>query len=254
MVGIYFSGTGNTEFCINKFMALVDDNAPIVSIEKENVISEIQKHEHIIFAYPIYYSDLPKIVYDFITQNCSAFYKKKIYIICTMGLFSGDGAGCSARLFKKYGADIIGGLHIKMPDCICDVKALKRPLEKNKEIVSKAEVKISLAAKRFLEGHPTREGLNVLYHIAGLFGQRLWFYHKTWRSTNMLKIDHSRCINCNACINACPVKNLNLRNNSVITNGNCTMCYRCANACPRQAITILGKNVICQGHIGDYIQ
>lgn len=30
MVGIYFSGTGDTEFCINMFMALVDDNAPIV--------------------------------------------------------------------------------------------------------------------------------------------------------------------------------------------------------------------------------
>lgn len=84
MIGIYFSGTGNTEFCINKFMALVDDNAPIVSIENEIVISEMQKHEHIIFAYPIYYSDLPKIVNDFITKNCSAFYKKKIYIICTM--------------------------------------------------------------------------------------------------------------------------------------------------------------------------
>ena len=59
-----------------------------------------------------------------------------------MGLFSGDGAGCSARLFKKYGANIIGGLHLKMPNCIGDVKALKKSLEENKLVVKKANIKI----------------------------------------------------------------------------------------------------------------
>ena len=52
-------------------------------------------------------------------------------MIATMGLFSGDGAGVLARLLKKYGAKITGGLHLKMPDSIADEKVLKRPLEKN---------------------------------------------------------------------------------------------------------------------------
>jgi hypothetical protein len=52
-----------------------------------------------------------------------------------MGLFSGDGTGCSARLLKKYGAKIVGGLHIKMPDCIGDVKLLKKTLDANKNII-----------------------------------------------------------------------------------------------------------------------
>ena len=43
-----------------------------------------------------------------------------------MGLFSGDGAGILARRLRKYGAQIIGGLHLKMPDSIADEKALKR--------------------------------------------------------------------------------------------------------------------------------
>ena len=34
---------------------------------------------------------------------------------------------------QSYGAEVIGGLHLNMPDCIADEKALKRPLEKNKE-------------------------------------------------------------------------------------------------------------------------
>lgn len=47
-----------------------------------------------------------------------------------MGAFSGDGAGCTARLLKKYGAIILGGLHIKMPDSVCDSKLLKSLLKR----------------------------------------------------------------------------------------------------------------------------
>ena len=58
-----------------------------------------------------------------------------------MGLFSGDGSGNLARLLKKYDAVITGGLHLKMPDCISDVKALKRKYEKNIDLVRNADKK-----------------------------------------------------------------------------------------------------------------
>lgn len=125
MIGVYFSGTGNTKYCLEKFVALYDGTSKIVSLEEKSVIEKIMLHKDIVFAYPIYYSNLPKIVRDFINDNHTIWEKKNIFIIATMGLFSGDGAGLSARLFKKYKAHIWGGLHLKMPDCICDVKALK---------------------------------------------------------------------------------------------------------------------------------
>lgn len=49
---------------------------------------------------------------------------KKVFCMATMGAFSGDGAGCSARLLKKYGAKIIGGLHVRMPDAVCAFKTV----------------------------------------------------------------------------------------------------------------------------------
>ena len=68
-------------------------------------------------GYPTQYSNAPYMVRDFIKQNSSLVRKiKKIFCAATMGAFSGDGAGCAARLLKKYGALILGGLHIKMPD------------------------------------------------------------------------------------------------------------------------------------------
>lgn len=253
MIGIYFSGTGNTKYCIEKFLSFLGTNISAISIEDENVLKEIKKHKKIVFAYPIYFSNLPKIVYDFIELNGEIFRKKEIFIISTMGLFSGDGAGCSARLLKHYGANIVGGLHLKMPDCISDEKMLKHSLEKNKLLIENANEKIEKSCNKLKNGTPTREGLNILYHIAGLFGQRLWFYNKTRHYSNKLKINASKCIGCGKCVSNCPMHNLSIVNNKVLSKGNCTMCYRCINNCPKQAITLLGNKIIEQGTIEKYL-
>jgi hypothetical protein len=65
---------------------------------------------------------VPKILRDFIIQNKELWENKKVFVIATMGLFSGDGAGILGRLLQQYGAEIIGGLHLKMPDSIGDKK------------------------------------------------------------------------------------------------------------------------------------
>lgn len=253
MVGIYFSGTGNTKYCISKFVSKYDDSASIISIEDSASVEAIKDNDVIVFAYPIYYSSLPKIVSDYIKSNKDIFNGKKIFIIVTMGLFSGDGAGCSARLFKKYGAEVIGGLHLKMPDCIGDEKALKKPLEKNKQIVHEADNKIQNALQKMKNGNPTKEGLNIFYHAAGLFGQRLWFYNKTRDYSNKLKIDKSMCIGCGLCSSICPMNNIKVIDKKAEPQGKCTMCYRCVNNCPKQAITLIGKKVYEQCRIEKYL-
>ena len=78
MIGIYFSGTGNTKYCLEKFVALYDATAETVSLEESAVIGKIMLHKDIIFAYPIYYSNLPKIVRDFINDNQTIWEKKNI--------------------------------------------------------------------------------------------------------------------------------------------------------------------------------
>lgn len=170
-----------------------------------------------------------------------------------MGLFSGDGAGLSARLFKKYGANIIGGLHLKMPDCIGDVKTLKKTLEANKLVVQQAEAQIKDSVLKLKDGKPTKEGLNIWYHIAGLFGQRLYFYNKTKEYTDKLKIDKDKCVGCGKCVTLCPMKNLKIENKKAVNGKRCTMCYRCISNCPKQSITLIGKEVFEQCSIEKYI-
>lgn len=254
MIGIYFSGTGNTRFCAETFLRGCGDRVEAYSIEDPRATRALAEHGDILFAYPIYYSSLPKIVRDFLVRNGPGFAGKRVFLLATMGLFSGDGAGCGARVLRGYGAVIAGGLHVRMPDCISDEKALKKPLEENRRLVRDAEAKVLDAARRFRAGRPTRDGLSPWAHAAGLLGQRLWFGGMVKSYSTRLKIDPEACTGCGTCTALCPMGNLTVKDGRAVSRGCCTMCYRCVNRCPAKAITLLGGTVWCQGTVETYLE
>ena len=253
MVGIYFSGTGNSRYAAELFCKEYDEATKAFSLEDDNITRVVKNEEMLVFAYPVQYSTVPKILRDYIIENKELWKNKKVFVIATMGLFSGDGAGILGRLLQQYGAEIIGGLHLKMPDSIGDEKVLKRPLEKNKELVKKAEQKISKAVQFLKSGKPTQEGIGILYRMAGLFGQRLYFGHKTKNYSDKLSVDEDKCIGCGKCEKLCPMNNIKIVDKKVVQNNQCTMCYRCINNCPKQAMTLLGKKVVEQSVIEKYL-
>lgn len=252
MVGIYFSGTGNSKHAVELFCNEYDEAAKAFSIEDGNIIEAVKNEEMLAFAYPVQYSTVPKILREFITENKELWESKKVFVIATMGLFSGDGAGNLGRLLQKYGAEILGGLHLKMPDSIGDEKVLKRPVEKDKELVKKAEQKIRRSVQLLKSGNPTQEGIGAWYRMAGFFGQRLYFGHKTKNYSDKLQVDADKCIGCGKCEKLCPMNNIKVVDKKVVQNNRCTMCYRCINNCPKQAMTLLGKAVVEQSVIEKY--
>ena len=252
MIGLYFSGTGNSRRAAERFCGECGCTK-VLSIEDPAINEAIAQEDEIVFAYPVQFSSVPKYVRDFIGANGELWKGKKVFVIATMGLFSGDGAGILGRLLRRRGAVITGGLHLKMPDSIADAKALKRPLEANIRLVAEADEKIKRAAALYRSGRPTREGLGFAYHMAGLFGQRLYFYRKTLRYTDKARIDAAKCVGCGKCVPECPLGNLRIEGDKCVPGKKCTMCYRCVNLCPRQAITILGRRVVEQGSIEKYL-
>lgn len=253
MIGIYFSGTGNSRYAAELFCREYDKDAIAYTIEDDDVLKAVNSADVIVFSYPVQFSTVPKIMRDFVTNNKELWRNKKIFVIATMGLFSGDGAGMLGRFLESYGAEVIGGLHLKMPDSIADEKALKRPLEKNKELVIQAGQKIKECVRQLKEGHPPLEGMGLLYRLVGFFGQRLYFGHKTKKYSSKLKIDKEKCIGCGKCEKLCPMENIVIVGQKAVSGDRCTMCYRCINKCPEQAITLLGKRVIEQCEIEKYI-
>ena len=243
MVGIYLSGTGNTEHCVKKLLSIIEPEAESYPLESEEALSKIKENDTIILGYPTMYSNIPYMVRDFIMNNPSIWNNKKVLCLSTMGLFSGDGTGCAARLLTKYGAEIIGGIHLKMPDSIGDVKLLKKSVEDNHKTIMETDARIEKIGKQILdEKKYPQDGLSFAAHMAGLFGQRLWFYNMTKGYSDKLKISNS-CVGCGICVQKCPMDNIHIENGKAVASNKCTMCYRCINSCSKLAITLLGKKV-----------
>lgn len=248
LLGIYFSGTGNTKYCVNTLIKGLDEKGLAYSIEDKESIAKIRESDFIIFGYPIYYSNLPKIVKEYIINNKEIFINKKIFVVVTMGLFSGDGVGCSARVFKKIGAQVLGGIHVKMPDCIGDIRLLKKSDKVNYKIMAKAKRKLMRTAYKIKHHHIPKQGMSICSQFLGFFGQRLYFRNPE-KYYKKIKADSSKCIGCGLCAIDCPMANISIIHGTAQFNSVCTLCYRCFSKCPTKAITILGKKVYSQWNI-----
>jgi len=247
MTGIYFSGTGNTRYCVKRFVSAAEKGAKCFSIEDAGATDEISRHETVVFGFPVYYSNIPKIVKDFIYDNASVFRDKKIFIITTKGFFNAYGAGYAARLFKDRGAEFIGSLQLNMPDNIRDMLIMEIVFSKNyKKIIDKADRKIIRAVNKFKENKPVKSGLSAFNIIIGGFLKVLWFYPKTDKYIKAPKVNNERCNGCGKCATLCPMKNIKIVCDKAVSSDKCTVCYRCFNNCPARALTILGSKAYNQ--------
>lgn len=253
MLGLYFSGTGNSKYALEIFLKKLSKPYTICSIEDKQAIELLKKSDEIVLSYPIYCSCLPKILNDFFNKNIELFRNKKVFIISTIGLFSGDGSGLAQRRLNSVNAVITGGLHVRMPSNICDSKILNKSKEKNTDIIRKSEIYIDKSVKKLNKGKNIRHGLSHASQAFGLLGQRYYSRHIVSSYSSKIKINSDTCVKCGKCVKACPMKNLELKD-TVCQKNKCTMCYRCLNLCPTQSITLLGKKVISQYHIEDCIK
>lgn len=242
-IGIYFSGTGNTKLVIEHFMNQIEIDSKIYAIEDSNCIDALNAADEIVIAYPIYYSCMPKIMSDFIDTNATLWNNKRIFIIATMAMFSGDGSGVGARALKKHGAIILGGLHVTMPDCILDVKLGKKSSDKEIQTVYTSLKRLDEVALSFDHERYPQQGLHFPSRVLGLIVQRLWVGHYSKSYKDKPNIDYESCVTCGKCTKVCPMDNLVIQNGRLIQNKKCTLCYRCVHTCPTKSLTIFGKEV-----------
>ncbi|MCI9469015.1 MAG: iron-sulfur protein, partial [Oscillospiraceae bacterium] len=81
MTGIYFSGTGNTKYCVDKFLKEYDCSKNSFSIEDSEALERIKNDNEIVMGYPVQYSNIPKILRDYIVDNRYVWKGKNIFII-----------------------------------------------------------------------------------------------------------------------------------------------------------------------------
>jgi flavodoxin len=220
---IFFSGTGNTQH-LSKLLA-EKTNGKALSIENKNVRDFIIESNELAFAFPIYASNMPEIVRNFIDNTSDLWKNKKVFVFATCGMIYGQALNNAIGLFTKYEAEILGSEIFIMPDNIGDVLfiTLALPVRKNQKKLMKSDNKmIELVEQIKNNNFPT----------SGLKAKPKPDIVKS--TNNKPHIDESKCCHCNICKKVCP------------SPQKCTQCYRCYALCPNKAITILGDKARIQ--------
>lgn len=235
---LYFSGTGNSKFVAEHFSKLM--GASCHSIEEEiNFREQMEASETIALCYPIYGSCVPKIMREFITENRPTFEGKKLIILSTQLMFSGDGARVCTDLLTGIRLNILYAEHFNMPNNISNLALF--PLadsEKLRRYAKNAERKLERVCGDIRSGIVKKRGFNPISKYLGWLTQRLYFPDLEKRAANDVRIT-SACIACGKCVTICPMKNLEIIDQKIKQRGRCTLCYRCVNQCPQKAITVL---------------
>lgn len=242
----YFSGTGNTWWGAKKIGQKLKDAAMkvrVVSIEKvnkEEADKLIEASDIVGFGYPIYCSDLPEIMKDFM-QNLGVHDSKPGFVYCTQEAFSGDGSRVALEFMAHTKIDIRYSMHLNMPN---NITAAVSPLGYNytpkqqNEILKKADEKIDKFVYYILEDIPGVVGFTKVAKALGSV-QRMP-YRKFYRKAKNMISFSPKCTHCGYCEKICPVDNISITPHGNITYNKCIQCMRCYNYCPHTAIRIFG--------------
>jgi len=236
MLTIYFSGTGNTEYIAKLFSDKMD--IPCLSVEDDvDFANEIGSHDVIAFCYPIYGSRVPRIMREFVEKHKTTLAGKKLVILVTQLMFSGDGARVFTDMFEES-VDVIYAEHFNMPNNICNTPILKHASKgKIKKYKSRAEKKMANVCKDIKCGKVKKRGFTRFAKYLGNIQGKTWQGGIELKAKSAVKI-HEDCNLCGLCVKICPMKNLQ-KEDKIQQLNNCVVCYRCVNRCPKKAITVL---------------
>ena len=251
MLTIYFSGTGNTKHIAESFSRKME--ARCLSIESDvNFQAEIKGHNTIAFCYPIYGSRVPRIMREFVPKHMSELIGKKVIILITQLIFSGDGARVFTDMFQEGAIEVIYAEHFNMPNNICNIPFAKQPSGKKiQRYLNKAEARMIQTCQNIKNGIVVKRGFSRLSQALGNIQGRIWQGNSRENYDNQVapkfaleqkvrtgvKVDKD-CTLCGLCVSICPMKDLEILQGTIAQKNNCTVCYRCVNRCPHKAITV----------------
>ena len=243
----YFSGTGNTWWVADKIEKQLDArniNADIVSIDTVDAKKAdwwIKTADLVLFGWPVYGSDLPKPMKQFIDRLMVVEKGKHVHTFCTQMMCSGDGAWLYHKHFEKKGLIIDSAEHFNMPaniNLLGGIRVNPRNDKKIKKIMAKCEMQIGQYVEMLMMGKARIKGKHS--YLLGIL-QRAPYRIMFRRWQNMPELDEARCTGCGLCASLCPVENIKM---DMVPEflGHCAQCRRCFAFCPTSAVTVKGRS------------
>lgn len=260
---LLFSGTGNTWWTAKEFKRQLESYehlVDIISIENKEfrlkeVAARINGCDIMGVAYPVYSSEMPPIMIDYLTRLAEHFprpqkVKRRALSITTMGWFSGDGALTPAPYLEKLGFELSWAYNFVMPFNmgIPNLKFGPPPEEEIEEKKRIVKEKIAELSAKIRENRKSLQGRGLWDRFLG-WGQR--FFSTSMMHKLNIAVNEERCVRCGICWKSCPTGNIiyHQSKDSFSTKKSCTYCLRCYNFCPKLAIKVYGKSSEKEKHI-----
>lgn len=85
-------------------------------------------------------------------------------------------------------------------------------------------------------------GLRTVIYFKGCPLKCVWCSNPETQNINQqVLVDHSKCINCNRCVQACPNEAIEMREKIYIDENKCEGCSECIASCPTAALKMSGR-------------
>ncbi len=232
----YFSGTGNTYLVVKKMKETFEENGfptNMLKIEDSNP-EDIDLDHTIGLGFPISKLFTYEFVWKFIKSLPSAD-GTEIFMVDTLGGFSGGIVGPVREIVEKKGYNPIGACEIIMPPNIFYIE----DEETSKNKVEKGLAKAKKYTEALIKGK-TKWGrvpiLSDALYYTSLISLKVT---ETDLSQKLLSLnpDDEKCSKCQICFRLCPIDNIIMNENGYPEHlKHCQYCLRCTSFCPKGAI------------------
>lgn len=233
---LYYTGTYNTRLLAKEIAKSLSDEYEVTSIEidsKTEAVS-LSDYDAIGLGYPIYAFNAPSFFIKYLKKL--KFDPSKSYFIFKDSGESFRMNNASSRriikLFKKnrikdyseYHFLLPYNIHFKFADAF-----VYQLIQEDKKLLTVLKSDLKTGTNRHLKS-------NIFYNIASKILRIQTF--GGYLNSFFYKVDKKKCIDCNLCINSCPVGNIYRKKGKIKFKHHCLMCMRCSFYCPKDAISI----------------
>lgn len=235
----YYSGTGNTLLAVREMAGVFSSQgiqARLRRIETTDPAT-IMTDGTIGLGFPVAFQSASPFLWKFF-KALPPVRQTRVFMVDTMGMFSGGIVGPLKHLLTKKGYQCIGAREIVMPNNWFP-KKIDGPA--NKKLIEQGLAKARAYAETIADGTSTWPRIPLLPEI---------FYYLCnnplmLRAVNLapgknIALDRQKCSKCGLCAKLCPVGNIDMQDYPRILD-RCEVCLRCLCFCPGQALTISGK-------------
>jgi len=229
----FFSGTGNTFMVVSEMKRVFERcgfKVNLFRMEKADPCM-IDLTHMIGLGFPVALQGTYPFVWRFI-HSLPRSDGTPIFMVDTLGLYSGGVVGSVGRILKAKGYHTVGAREIRMPMRF----PISQPAEESEWIIRKGLEEARIYAEKIINGDAEWRGTPILSDLVAALSQSEWAW-KILRRLYPIRIDRSRCNRCGLCVELCPTNNIGMDEYPVLGD-KCYLCMRCIVFCPEKAISI----------------